>query len=398
MAQDDKTQSNDDAEAPEFDENGEFDEEAEEHGASEPDEEASEDVLATMGADEEDGDFSQEVLEARSLVTDQIGQAVASLDGQIETESTLEGIGNIVGVGLGEAEDVDFYSAEPGMGALNVYVAEPMSVEDVRSVLSVDMSVAACSSEDFPLNVIVTGPLDADSHRFRIRPAPGGVSCGHFRITAGTLGCLARGRRAPRNRRRLILSNNHVLAASNGGRFGDAILQPGRADGGRNPRDRIAILERYVPIRFGGRVCNYVDAATGWAWPNLVRRELVYRSPQGLRYFRISSQVRGCRRGMLVGKTGRTTQLRVGRVTDCSANVRVNYGGGRIALFCRQMIVRGVSRPPFSAGGDSGSVVWTWDRRRYPVGLLFAGNSSNNITICNHMAHVVRALDINLYT
>ena len=101
---------------------------------------------------------------------------------------------------------------------------------------------------------------------------------------------------------------------------------------------------------------------------------------------------------MLVGKTGRTTQLRVGRVTDCAANVRVNYGGGRVALFCRQIVVRGIGNPPFSAGGDSGSVIWTWDSRRNPVGLLFAGNSTNNITIANHMTHVVRALDINLYT
>jgi hypothetical protein len=72
---------------------------------------------------------------------------------------------------------------------------------------------------------------------------------------------------------------------------------------------------------------------------------------------------------MLVGKSGRTTQLRAGRITDISATVRVNYGGGRQALFQDQLVIRGISGD-FSAGGDSGSLVWTWDARRNPVGLL----------------------------
>lgn len=374
-------------------------EEADDVDAVEPDEDIDED--AAMGDDLDDGEsayFSEDVLAAHESATEQLMQLASATHGSFTSADSLEGSGNVVGVGLGPSEDTDFLNGEPGAGALNLYVVEACSPDDARAVLVDNMGISAASSEDMPVNVIVTGELDADSHRFRIRPAPGGVSAGHHRITAGTLGSLARGRRAPRNRRILVLSNNHVLAASNAGRFGDPILQPGRADGGRNPRDRIAILERYVPIRFGGPA-NYVDAATGWAWPRLVRREMIYRSSGGLRLFRISSQVRPCRRNMLVGKTGRTTQLRVGRVTDCAATVRVNYGGGRVALFRRQIIIRGVgNRTPFSAPGDSGSVVWSWDRRRNPVGLLFAGNSSNNITIANHMSHVVRFLDINLYT
>ncbi|NES85736.1 MAG: hypothetical protein F6K10_32465 [Moorea sp. SIO2B7] len=156
----------------------------------------------------------------------------------------------------------------------------------------------------------------------------------------------------------------------------------------------MAILERFVPINFsGGR--NYVDAATGWCWPRRVRKELVYLRGSQRRFFRISNRVVRCRRGMLVGKSGRTTQLTTGRITDCSATVRVNYGGGRVALFYDQIVIRGL-RGNFSAGGDSGSVIWTWDRRRNPVGLLFAGGGG--LTIANKMTRVVRALDINLYT
>jgi hypothetical protein len=49
---------------------------------------------------------------------------------------------------------------------------------------------------------------------------------------------------------RFILSNNHVLANSNNALVGDAILQPGAIDGGQNPADKVATLERFIKIRF----------------------------------------------------------------------------------------------------------------------------------------------------
>jgi hypothetical protein len=72
----------------------------------------------------------------------------------------------------------------------------------------------------------------------------------------------------------------------------------------------------------------------------------------------------------------------------------VNYGVGN-AFFRGQFVVQGYGGD-FSAGGDSGSSVWTWDAYRRPVGLLFAGGGG--YTICNPMPWVVSALDINLYT
>jgi hypothetical protein len=94
-----------------------------------------------------------------------------------------------------------------------------------------------------------------------IRPAPGGWSVGHFAVTAGTIGTCVydilpggsahppqAGLGMPTNF--YILSNNHVLANSNGGRIGDPILQPGSADTGLFPGDQIAILSRFVPIQF----------------------------------------------------------------------------------------------------------------------------------------------------
>jgi len=54
--------------------------------------------------------------------------------------------------------------------------------------------------------------------------------------------------------RRLILSNNHVLAnfsAGNDGRaaLGDAVLQPGAYDGGTVFTDTFALLKRFVPLK-----------------------------------------------------------------------------------------------------------------------------------------------------
>ena len=375
-----------------------FDEEADsESEFDDPDEEAfAEEAEDAESGSAGMGDFGDRLLDVHSgiesFLTLQV-QAANAAGVQAMAEDAYQGSGNILGVGLGFAEEDPSPGCDPGSPAVNLYVAEPCSVDEAKAAVVDSMGVAAASSDDVPVNVVVTGPIDAQPHRFRIRPAPGGVSCGHFRITAGTLGCLARGRQAPRNRRLLILSNNHVLANSNNANFADSVIQPGRADGGVNPRDRIAILERFVPINFAGGA-NLVDCATAWAWPNRVRPELIFVRGSARRFFRISSRIVPCRRGTLVGKSGRTTQLTTGRITDCNVTIRVNYRP-RVALFRDQIAIRGL-RGDFSQGGDSGSIIWTWDRRRNPVGLLFAGGGG--VTFANKIGRVLAALDINLFT
>jgi hypothetical protein len=329
----------------------------------------------------------ENLVQMKAEIASQLARMVGSASAQ-ELYSA-QGMGNIVGVGLGTSESPASLSAEPGSTGLNIYVVEPTSIDEVKAVLVDSMGVSAASSDNVPVNVIVTGIIDAQQHRFKMRPAPGGISIGHPRVTAGTLGCLAY-----RPNRVLVLSNNHVIANSNDARFGDHITQPGRVDGGVAPADTIAILERFVPINFAG-ACNYVDCATGWAWPDRVRKELVYLRGGKPDFFNISSLIRTPVTGMIVGKSGRTTQLTQGRITDTSVTVRVNYGAGRVALFCDQIAVRGLSGD-FSAGGDSGSVIWTWDNQRNPVGLLFAGGGG--ITFANKMGRVLSALDIRLYT
>jgi hypothetical protein len=191
----------------------------------------------------------------------------------------------------------------------------------------------------------------------------------------------------------MILSNNHVLANSNAGSIGDCIAQPGPFDGGHCPADQVAILERFVPIRFDGSV-NFVDCATAWAWPDRVRRELIYISG-GIRYFNVGSTPVAAVPGLAVGKSGRTTQLTSGKITAVGVTIRVNYGSGRVGVFGDQISIR-AGQGDFSQGGDSGSLIWTWDARRAPVGLLFAGGSGT--TFANRIGRVLDALDVNLYT
>jgi hypothetical protein len=255
--------------------------------------------------------------------------------------------------------------------------------------------VSALSDSDFPINPVHTGVIDAQPHRMRLRPAPGGISVGHRLITAGTIGCLVRGRSAPRINRLMVLSNNHVLANTNAGPLGESIIQPGRFDGGVHPADRIAILERFVPISFAAGANNVVDCATGWAWPDRVRRELMYISGGAIRYFRVGSTPVAALLGMAVGKSGRTTQLTRGTVTAVGVTINVNFGGGRIGRFINQIAVR-TPGGNFSAGGDSGSLIWTWDARRAPVALLFAGGGGT--TFGNPIGPVLSRLDVQLVT
>ena len=261
-----------------------------------------------------------------------------------------------------------------------------------------------------PTDVIQTGVIRALATRTeRQRPAPGGVSIGHRDITAGTLGCLVR-----KNGQVMILSNNHVLANSNDAQVGDPILQPGPIDGGRLPADLIAELHQFVPISFGeppsdcrfasgvialfNAGCRLIGSRTRYriyriqATDNLVDAAIARPlkaadvSSDILEIGRIAGQGRG-ELGLPLQKSGRTTGLTRGEITQVAVTVDVSYGSGRVARFTDQLMAGAMSQ-----GGDSGSAVLDGDKRL--VGLLFAG--SDNSTIINRIEHVFSALGLAL--
>lgn len=218
----------------------------------------------------------------------------------------------------------------------------------------------------------------AASRTIKYRPAPPGISIGHKDITAGTLGvtCFKDGVK-------YILSNNHVLANMNAGAIGDAILQPGAYDGGTNPADKIGTLAAFVPIVFNDQnQPNHVDCALCLPTNagDLLDEILEFGYPVGSKEATV---------GMNVIKSGRTTGVNTGTITEFSGLIAIGYGAPGTAYYDDQIITSCMS-----AGGDSGSCVLdTLDNKA--VGLLFAG--SDVISIHCRMTEVVAALGIAIF-
>ena len=285
---------------------------------------------------------------------------------------------NVVGVGIAKKVVDGRQTKEP---CIVVFVERKLPKSELERKDLIPIRI-----ETMKTDVVETGRIVAlQARTVRVRPAPGGVSIGHFRITAGTLGVVV-----PRSGVRVILSNNHVLANSNDGRRGDAILQPGSYDGGTTA-DQIASLEDFVRIVFDGfldrLLClfgivrparNVVDAAVARPLRDAdVSNDILEIGPV--------SGTTSATLDMPVRKSGRTTGLTQGRVTAIAATVRVSYGLTRVARFRDQIVVTALSQ-----GGDSGSLVV--DSGNRAVGLLFAGSS--NTTILNPIASVAAQLGL----
>lgn len=307
----------------------------------------------------------------------------------------------IVGVGIGAAHR-DFESVGPdGPGApvLNVYVAQALSMDTVKRTLVDDYGMKDLAPDSTPVNVHHTGQIVARAFTQSARPSPCGISIGHYKVTAGTQGVLARGLSPDRQKRLLVLSNNHILANCNDCQPGDAIHQPGPLDMSPNvtpsPANQIGVLEQWVPLNFAGQP-NYVDCATAWCWPDRVRKDFIRSADGSWTYFNVGSQPIDAVHDMQVGKSGRTTQMTTGGIVDVNASISVSYGNGRVANFSDQVTITGAPDHPFSDGGNSGSLIWTWDGTRAPVGLLFAGG--RDYTFANKIGHVLQALGIELFT
>jgi hypothetical protein len=217
----------------------------------------------------------------------------------------------------------------------------------------------------------------------RARPAPMGFSVGHPSVTAGTIAVPV----ADGSGNVYILSNNHVLANSNDASIGDAALQPGAFDGG-TAADQIGTLAAFKPIDFSGGN-NTIDAAMalvaaadvsvftpsddGYGPPATT----IYNDANADGSFDNVSALLG----LAVQKYGRTTKLTHGTITGINATVDICYEVLFIfcvksARFVDQLIIEPGG---FSGGGDSGSLIVSDDANKNPVGLLFAGSSTQTI-------------------
>lgn len=248
----------------------------------------------------------------------------------------------------------------------------------------------------------------------RLRPSPGGVSIGHYKVTAGTLGGVVKDMSTGE---RFILSNNHVLANSSSGtdgraQKGDPVLQPGSYDGGKPESDTIARLERFIPI------CSSLlpaNCATARFWESMANRILTILRPSYHLYLQKSNKegnlvdaalARPLREEellpeiMALGRisgtaevypgegvvfSGRTSGVVRGSVIARDVSLYITMEPGKELYFIDQLVTSAVSRP-----GDSGSLLL--DEQNRAVGLLFAG--SDTVSVCNRFENVSRLLGV----
>ncbi len=253
-------------------------------------------------------------------------------------------------------------------------VAVRLEREGDRAVLP-DLGPAA----DRELEVRVIGPVRMLSSPAGVDVSPGalqrrerplrpGLSVAHPTVSAGTLGGFVRTAGGLS-----ILSNNHVLAASDAASPGDPVLQPGPADGGV-AADRVASLTAFVPLHAGQ--ANLVDAAVALLDAG------VAAEPGALPGGALSGGVAAVvdiDPDEDVEKVGRTTGHTRGRISAVEVDgVAVQYDPAPstqgVRTFDDQVEIEG-REGAFSAGGDSGSVIWR-SRDRAPLALLFAGSST----------------------
>lgn len=201
------------------------------------------------------------------------------------------------------------------------------------------------------------------TRRDRWRPAPAGVSIGHPEITAGTLG-------SPPLRTQddetVFLTNAHV-AAPPGVKRGNSVLQPGRADSGKNPEDQIGTVLEWGQLTDDD--VNQTDSALVRIDDTLVKNEI-----HGLPPLKGWANARYDETHY---KSGRTTGLTNGELLARDVTARVNYGQD----FDGPLTFEGLDVfTAMSAGGDSGSLIGRQKEDGfYASDLLFAG--SDRITL-----------------
>lgn len=354
---------------------------------------------------------------------------------------------NVVGVAVGFKETEGIITDTPAVVVL-VEQKKPLAALSVDEMIP--REVGGVRTDVYEVGFLQAQQTPRDRYRPTI---PGGVSIGHYKVTAGTLGAMVRDRTTGE---RFILSNNHVLANSNEALVGDAVLQPAATDQGRDPGDVVARLERFITLHYlegpvgtptpgpgpgptPGPVdptrppgCDIADVLVGAS--NFLARlagsekRLQATSAQAVGEESLAArteaqqavitntvdcalarplsdamfgseilnigQVSGTKNpalGMRVRKSGRTTGYTEGNITLINATVNVSYN---TSVGTRTARFTGqIITEAMSQGGDSGSLVVDTTENK-AVGLLFAG--SPVATIFTPMNLVLSALNITI--
>jgi hypothetical protein len=371
-----------------------------------------------------------------------------AMEAQSLYQHTLLNKPNVVGVAVGFKESD---------GVVTDQVAVVVLVEQKKPLAALSAEAAIPRELDgMRTDVVEVGYLRAlQTPKDRFRPViPSGVSLGHFKVTAGTLGTIVKDRTTSEL---FILSNNHVLANCNDALPGDAILQPGSIDGGQFPGDVVAKLERFIKLGYigdpvlpptpgpnppptpgptpppapGGNagclalvvaISNALAGALGSQQRVMTVQAATVEGPtisrasaqaesvpdnrvdcalarptdpamfsDDIRQIGLVNETKAPALGMRVRKYGRTTAYTEGNIKLLNATVNVNYSTAQGTRTAR--FSGQAIADGMSQGGDSGSLIVDAAEPK-AVGLLFAG--SELATIFTPIDMVLDALNITL--
>jgi hypothetical protein len=220
--------------------------------------------------------------------------------------------------------------------------------------------------------------LLVSEHRRRRGILYGGISIGNA-VTGGS-GTLGMSVFDAKTGQQLILGNWHVLCGRPTCRAGESIIQPGTGGGDTGTAgDIVARLVRFS-------LTNVVDAAVARVTGHRMMFEHILEIGPAAG---TATAVLGER----AQKSGRTTGVTAGEVSDVDADIDVDYSalGMGIRHFEHQVVIEGDN---LSDRGDSGSV-WLNDRNQV-IALHFAGGDSGTRADANPIAAVIEDLGIQI--
>jgi endonuclease G len=219
---------------------------------------------------------------------------------------------------------------------------------------------------DFRKQPVLVEPETKPERKRRVDPMVPGVSVGHVRSTAGTLGCLVKEDESGQTR---MLSNWHVLNGETG-KLGDAIVQPGPFDDNRVDSNTCGNLVRsFLGLAGDCAIASIVGRAAG---EEILGLDVPVR------------RIGDPELDDVVVKSGRTTDVTFGVVTRVHTITKLDYGTAGTHQIGSFEIGPEEAHPAenneISMGGDSGSA-WMAVKSSGKVddmmlGLHFAGETN----------------------
>lgn len=203
----------------------------------------------------------------------------------------------------------------------------------------------------------------------RLDPVMPGVSVGHVRVSAGTIGCIVYDKATGEP---YVLSNWHVLHGSHGA-LGEDVVQPGPHDDNRITQNRLGKLVR-----------SYLGKAGDCAIASIEDRSF---DVNAMELDIAVTQIGEPELGDKVIKSGRTTGVTHGVVRRVDMLVKIDYGGeaGEQEIGGFEIGVDDRNKPvdgEISMGGDSGAA-WVFKLgngrpSKVLAGLHFAGEGGGD--------------------